>query len=203
MTDARYPERWLHDRRVTRLSDRAHRAYVVTLAYAVANRTDGVFVHADFADLPAYVAQEVEALLEAGLWELLEDGTGFRAVDYPDTQSSRAELDAADGARVAAREKKARQRAQAKAAPPDPEPVPTTAAPGTVPGDVPGDHTGQARTGQARTGSGTRATTKQDEDTWPPVAVPGLRALPDPRTTTDCHGCGWEHGHGAGCRYAS
>lgn len=199
MTDARYPERWLHDRRVTRLSDRAHRAYVVTLAYAVANRTDGMFTVEDLADLPRYVEQEVPALIEAGLWLPIEDGTGFRAVDYFDTQTSRAELEALDRGRLAAREKKARQRATAKVAPTDPEP-----ASAAVPGDVPGDQTGQARTGQARTGSTTGPATEQEQTTWPDVAVPGsggrsARAVP----ASDCHGCGWAESHGAGCRFAA
>ena len=146
MTDARYPERWLHDRRITRLSDRAHRAYVVTLAYAVANRTDGRFAVRDLQDLPSYVQAEAPALVEAGLWEPTGDGTGFVAVDFLDTQSSCAELEGLDKSRLAAREKKARQRAKGKSDDPTSEPEPA------VPGDVPGDHTGQARPGQARQG---------------------------------------------------
>jgi hypothetical protein len=106
MTDARYPERWLHDRRITRLTDRAHRAFVVTLAYGVANRTDGVLLLADLRDLPRYVEDEVPLLVEAGLMEPLVDGTGFSVVDFMETQSSRAELEAVDAARVAAREKR-------------------------------------------------------------------------------------------------
>ena len=146
MTDARYPERWLHDRRITRLSDRAHRAYVVTLVYAVANRTDGRFAVEDLEDLPAYVQAEATALVEAGLWEPNGDGTGFVAVDFLDTQSSCAELEGLDKSRLVAREKKARQRAKGKSEDPTSEPEPA------VPGDVPGDHTGQDRLGQDRQG---------------------------------------------------
>lgn len=175
MTDARYPERWLHDRRITRLPDRAHRAYVVTLAYGIANRTDGALSLADLRDLPRYVEEQVPTLVEAGLVEPLADGTGFHVVDFMETQSSRAELEAADAARVAAREKKAAQRAAAKAKPPPP--------PTAVPRDVPGDHTGQARTGQAQA-SKNGSTTKAEPEAqsgWPPVAVPGASACD----------CGW------------
>lgn len=175
MTDARYPERWLHDRRITRLSDRAHRAFVVTLAYGVANRTDGVVLLADLRDLPRYVEAEVQVLVEAGLMEPLADGTGFHVLEFMDTQSSRAELEAVDAARVAARKKKAAQRAASKQQPPSPS---------AVPGDVPGDHTGQARLGQDRPGSMNGTTTEVQPEAqagWPPVAVPGA---------SDCD-CGW------------
>ncbi len=83
MTDARYPERWLHDRRITRLPDKARRAYVVTLVYAVANRTDGVLHAEDLADLPSYVEAQVPTLVAAGLWEPLSEGTGFRVRRLP------------------------------------------------------------------------------------------------------------------------
>lgn len=175
VTDARYPERWLHDRRITRLSDRAHRAFIVTITYAVSNRTDGVVLIADLRDLPRYVEDEVPQLIEAGLMEPLADGNGYVVVEFMDTQSSRAELEAADAARVAAREKKAAQRAAAKQ-----KPTP----PSAVPGDVPGDHTGKARQGQARRSRTETATEVQPEaqDARPPVRRLGVPACD----------CGWK-----------
>lgn len=176
MTDARYPERWMHDRRITRLSDRAHRAYVVSLAYGVANRTDGVVHLADLRDLPRYVEDEVPRLTEAGLWEPLDDGTGYRVLDFLETQSSRAELEAADAARIAARKKKAKQRAAAKGG--------TCPA---VPGDVSGDSTGQAsaRPGQALVEEPPTQAVPDSTTPWPPVATPG------PLPVADCD-CGWQ-----------
>jgi hypothetical protein len=41
VTDARFPERWLNNRRVLRLSDRAFRLFVISLTWSVSNRTDG------------------------------------------------------------------------------------------------------------------------------------------------------------------
>ncbi len=188
MTDARYPERWLHDRRITRLSDRAHRAFVVLLAYGVANRTDGVVLLADLRDLPRYVEDEVPQLIGAGLMEPLADGTGYVVVEFVDTQSSRAELEAADAARVAARKKKAGQRAAAKerqpASPAVPGDVAAKPAACAVPGDVPGDHTGKARQGKARQGSRNGTTTEVQPEAqagWPPVPRLGV---------PDCT-CGW------------
>ena len=171
MTDARYPERWLLDRRVTRLSDRAHRAFVVTLAYGVANRTDGVLLAADLRDLPRYVEEEVPALVEAGLVEALPDGTGFVVAVFLETQTTRAELQAGDAARVMAREKKARQRAAARG---------ESAVPKDVPEDRPG---GQHRLGQDRPGQAlvTGETDQQapSPSPWPPVTVPGRLQVVD------------------------
>ena len=69
MTDARFPERWLNDRRIVHLSDRAFRTFVLTLAWAAANRTDG---RLDLDDL-AFVRGADEAcaveLMTADLWE--------------------------------------------------------------------------------------------------------------------------------------
>jgi hypothetical protein len=38
MTDARFPERWLQDRRVLRLSDVGFRLFTLSLAWSVSNR---------------------------------------------------------------------------------------------------------------------------------------------------------------------
>ena len=42
MTDARLPEPWLSDRRLSRLSDAHYRSYIQALLFSVSNRTDGV-----------------------------------------------------------------------------------------------------------------------------------------------------------------
>jgi hypothetical protein len=41
VTGACFPERWLNDRRVLRLSDPAFRLFVTSLTWSVSTRTDG------------------------------------------------------------------------------------------------------------------------------------------------------------------
>jgi hypothetical protein len=122
MTDARFPERWLHDRRILRLPDKAFRQFVTSLAWSVANRTEGVIERAE--TLPVFDAGSADALVKARLWE--EYAQGWVITVFEDTQSTRAELEAAAAARRRARDKKRRQRARRA----------------DVPGDVPGDSTG-------------------------------------------------------------
>jgi hypothetical protein len=141
MTDARFPERWLTDRRLQRLSDSYFRSFITALAWSVTNRTDGVIVPEDLGLIPNFAAGAVKAFVAAGVWTPREKG--WLIVDYAVTQTSREQLDAAEVARASAREKKARQRAAKRAAPQDVPPV--------VPGDVPGDNTGQDRQGEAPT----------------------------------------------------
>jgi hypothetical protein len=138
VTDARFPERWLNDRRLARLADDAFRLHVTGLAWSAANRTDGVLWDDDLGLLSRANPLCAPDLARAGLWER-RDGY-WLIVDYEETQTTRAELEAAALARRKARDKKRRQRAAAAA----------------VPGDVPRDitRTGQARTGQAHQGDG-------------------------------------------------
>ena len=138
MTDARFPERWLNNRRIMGLDGDAFKLWIVALAWCAANRTDGVLTDDDLGQLPHSVdITRMEALWGADLMERDREAGRWVVIDYADTQLTRAELEALDEKRVKARVKKARQRAAA----------------GTVPGDVPGDCTGQDRTGQDRTTS--------------------------------------------------
>lgn len=59
MTDARFPERWLNDRRVMRLSPDAFRTFVIALTWSVANRTDGVITDDDMPFLPGVSPRDV------------------------------------------------------------------------------------------------------------------------------------------------
>lgn len=149
VTDARYPDRWLNDRRIRRLSDRAHRVFVTTLVWSVSNRTDGRIETEDLDELPTVPDRMVrDELVKSGLWR--RDGADLVIAGFDETQTTAAELDRLARARAAARQKKARQRAG-------------------VPGDVPGDDTGQARQGQARTG--------EDPDDMPSEQTSRLDAL--------------------------
>jgi hypothetical protein len=111
MTDARYPDRWLNDRRIVRLSDRAHRMLVTSLTWSVSNRTDGLIAHDDLPLLPCGDGDVAGDLVKAGLWEVTPEG--WRIIDFDETQTTRQELAAADAARRKARDKKRRQRASA------------------------------------------------------------------------------------------
>jgi hypothetical protein len=147
MTDARFPDRWLSDRRLQRLTDGHFRAFITSLAWSVSNRTDGVIEPEDLALIPNFAVGAPQALVSAGLWSPLENG--WRITEYAVTQTSRDQLTALENLRVREREKKARQRAAKKSA------TSTDAVvPGTVPRDVPPDNTGQARPGKDRPGEG-------------------------------------------------
>lgn len=123
MTDARYPERWLSDRRILRLSDAAHRLFVTALVWSVSNRTDGLLTSEDL-DLMLVVRPatpgEAAELVDAGLWEYADNG--WRMVDYLNTQTDRDTLDALEVRRRSDRDRQAarrRQRASVPESPPE------------------------------------------------------------------------------------
>jgi hypothetical protein len=136
MTDARFPERWLNDRRVLRLPDDAFRLFVLSLAWSVANQTDGRIYDDDLALIPASPAGSGQ-LAKSGLWERVADY--WLITVFEETQTTRADLEHLAVQRRKARDRKRRERAR-------------RARPVTqdVTRDVPEDST---RTGQARTGA--------------------------------------------------
>ncbi len=184
MTDARYPERWLNDRRFLHLPDDVFRTFVVALTMCVSNRAEGHVSPDDLHHLRRPL-EHGSTLVIAGLWDVEPDGTGWQIVDYVGTQTTRAELEAADAARKRERERKAEQRRR-KA---EEERAGRPAVPrdnGSVPGDVPRDSTGvpEDYTGKARASASARpsaldGTSYQVEDPdciWPDAAVPGRGA---------------------------
>jgi hypothetical protein len=144
MTDARFPERWLNDRRILRLPDDAFRLFVTSLAWSVANRTDGRIYDDDLGLVPASPGGSGQ-LAKAGLWERVADC--WQITVFEETQTSRNQLAAAANARRADREKHRRQRAHKAGNHAFCGNRPCTRVPGDSPGEVPGDNT---RTGQAR-----------------------------------------------------
>jgi len=171
MTDARFPERYLSDRRVRRLGPVEAAGWAFATIWSVSNRTDGAIAVDDLPLIPL-MAPAIAAKLEAsGLWVKAHDG--WQIVDFERDQTSRSDLEVLERARKADRDKKARQRAQKKE------------SPGPSPGHVPGtaqDRTGQA--GQDRPGQAEVLTAVPDEKpvnavaTWPVVQIP---VAPDPR----------------------
>lgn len=145
MTDARFPERWLNDRRIMRLSPRDFRSYVLALTYAVANRTDGRLDLADLEACPGFNLDSIAPLVSAGLWLELDAGV-WAIVGFVETQTTRAQLDALALAREKDKQRKAAERARRAL-----ESKPAASEP--VRSDVRRDVTEESsRTGQDRTG---------------------------------------------------
>jgi hypothetical protein len=138
MTDARFPERWLIDRRLLGLSDAAFRAFVVSLAWSVGNRTEGVLDGEDLRLIPDVDSDRVAELVAAGLWVAEREHWQIR--DFDATQTGRGELERLESLRKKQTEKKRRQRSRGTSR--------GTPSRVTVPGD--GTRTGQARPGQAQ-----------------------------------------------------
>lgn len=152
MTDARYPEAWLNDRRIVRLSDAAHRLFVTANVWAASNRTDGFIEAADLALIHGVDARHHTELVSAGLWT--EVPGGWQIVDFHKTQTTKAQLDGLDHKRHQDRERKARERAR-KRGEPEPQP-PQDEDVSRVTSGVTSDVTqrqGKDRQGQASTGS--------------------------------------------------
>jgi hypothetical protein len=135
MTDARFPERWLNDRRVLRLPDDAFRLFALGLMWAVANRTDGVLYDDDLTMIPGVDPGQAPRIAKDGLW--VREADRWCIADFDATQTSAAKLEAAATARRASdRARQARHRDKSRDS--------------HVPN--PRDNT---RTGQARLGSST------------------------------------------------
>jgi hypothetical protein len=109
MTDARYPDRWLNDKRVTRLTDRAYRAFVCALAWSVSNETDGIIEPADLPMIPGFAACCEDELVASGLWA--ESECRWVITVFEDTQTSAAEHQALRTARAKNKARQARWRA--------------------------------------------------------------------------------------------
>lgn len=140
MTDARFPDRWLTDRRVVRLPDAAFRLFVMALAWSASNRTDGRLDSGDLDLVPCPADEALcRVLVEAELW--IREGDGYLIADYSTTQTTAAQMAAIDRKRAVDRERQARYRA--------------TSANTDVTRDITRDvgAISKARQGKARTGS--------------------------------------------------
>ncbi|WP_143331591.1 hypothetical protein [Clavibacter michiganensis] len=171
MVDARFPERYLSDRRIARLTADEFRSYFMATLWGVSNRTDGRVEHADVALIPHF-RDAADRLVELGLWQVAPDGTGWIIDDFKELQTSAEQLEAAAKARKADADKKKRQRSHAKGehafcgdeCDGSSSSVPRFPA---VPGDVPGDGPGDLSRGQDRRGQD-----RQGQKGWPTAAIP-------------------------------
>jgi hypothetical protein len=139
MTDARLPERWLHDRRIQHLPCPEYKAFFNALMWSVSNRTDGVITPDDLSLIPACSADMLDDLVTAGVCGAFDGG--WFIGDFAETQTSSAELAALSKARIAQRQRQARYRAKLAGQ-----------RGGDVTGDVTGDAVTSTVTTQDRTG---------------------------------------------------
>ena len=146
--DARFPERWLNDRRVVRLSDAGFRLLVTSLAWSVANRTDGRLDKDDLDLLHGVDARHVDELVTAGLMTETSAGSWCSTV-YMDTQTSKAQLDGLEYKREQDRQRQANKRARDRGLV-EPYPDESRDSPRDVTTDI--DRDTKARTGQDRRG---------------------------------------------------
>jgi hypothetical protein len=140
VTDARFPERWLSDKRLMRLSPEHFRAFMTSLAWSVSNRTDGVIEPEDLALIPHFATGAAQAFVDAGLWGAREHGWYING--FETTQTTREQLAHLEEARAKGRERQARHRAAKRAD--------DTAVTRDVQRDVTVNDIGQDRTGQDR-----------------------------------------------------
>jgi hypothetical protein len=109
MTDARFPERWLNDRRIQQLPHETFFAFANALMWSVSNRTDGVIKFADLELVPRCKGAHADELVRVGLWRRRE--YGWLITVYKTTQRSRKQLESDDKYRERERERVARLRA--------------------------------------------------------------------------------------------
>lgn len=104
--DARFPERWLHDRRLARATHSQFRLFVNANAWAVSNRTDGLIPREELSLIPGANMADASALVALGLWASVPDG--WMIEGFLDVQSSKSQLEGLDLKRLQDRQ---RQRA--------------------------------------------------------------------------------------------
>lgn len=110
--DARFPTRYLNDRRVLKLSAEQFRAWAMATAWSVTNATDGAIEKDDLPLIPPFTttAADAAALVEAGLWKAT--GKGWLILEFASTQTSSAEMARIERRRLADREYRAQKRAE-------------------------------------------------------------------------------------------
>ncbi len=165
MTDARFPDRWLLDRRVMGLSPEAFKCFVAAMAWSVSNRTDGLIAPPDLVYVHCCPDVVTGELVTVGLWKPVPGG--WLIVDFAATQSTKAQIESAEHARIEARaadaDRKRKRRQQMKSG-------------GTSAADTQ-DRQGQDRPGAVDGGtthlSAVTSQVSAPSSSWPPVNVPG------------------------------
>lgn len=139
MTDARFPDRWLNDARLRRLTDRAYRTYANTLLWAVSNRTDGIVRREDVGLVPDAYIEDTDDFVKHNLWQVRQDGA-WLIKDFAATQTSRSQLEGFELKKRQEADRSKRYRDRKKDNP---------ASRDSSRDDLGQDRLGKARTGQA------------------------------------------------------
>ncbi|MCW6008704.1 hypothetical protein K1W54_29780 [Micromonospora sp. CPCC 205371] len=176
VVDVRFPAPWIFEKRFKGLSGDATKLFLFGYGYSVFNELEGRIPDDDLPDIPGVNLACVQELERAGLWT--RDGSGWLLARYSETQSTLAELAAAARARIAARDRKARQRVREK---------------GEDDAGLMSRVTPQERRGKDRTGveGGTPNTQQQADEGWPDVAPVGAGSgfsSPNVKDTSDWPG---------------
>jgi hypothetical protein len=147
------------DRRFLKASPDALLLYQFAMWYAVANRTDGLIEDDDLPLLARGDARYAPELEKVGLWR--REAAGWLIVDYADTQTPKAQLEALDVRRRSDRERSQRYRDNRKGS--------------KESRDASRDDKGQDRQGQARKGFdvGSDVNKPVADDDWPEPAPLG------------------------------
>ncbi|PVZ56690.1 hypothetical protein [Arthrobacter sp. H-02-3] len=90
--DARYPTKYLNDRRILNLSHEAHVLMMQATAFSVTNMTDGFLNTDDLALIPRARIEAANELVQAGLWEVTK--AGWFMPEFPKHQTSKDQLEA-------------------------------------------------------------------------------------------------------------
>lgn len=96
--DARFPERWLNDRRLARATDAQFRLFTNANAWAVSNRTDGLIPSAELSLIPRAITADAAGLVSLGLWAVVP--AGWMIEGFLDVQTSKSQLDGLDKVRA-------------------------------------------------------------------------------------------------------
>lgn len=160
MTDARFPERWLNDRRVIRLTDGAFRLFVVSLTWSVSNRTDGAIESADLSLMLGADRRNAGELLKAGLWTSDTERGVWTIADFVATQTTADQLVVLENARARERRKKARRRGRDN----DDDDEPPGLSPGMPSPGLTQDRPGQDRPRRQGQGEGDHSGTGDEHD---------------------------------------
>lgn len=179
MTDARFPERWLNDRRIIRLSNSAFRTFVLGMTWAVANRTDGYIARDDLDFIHGANPDDADELVKAGLWEWADD-SGYWIEGFTKVQTSAAQLDGLEMKKQQDARRAKKYRDKKKDSPPDPNPPSSR--------DSSRDDIGQARTGQDRQDR-TGAFDEEEVVTQERHVTPSTTSLPP----EPCFSCGGDN----------
>jgi hypothetical protein len=181
--DARVPERYLVNRRVMQLAPMHFRSFILATLWSVSNRTEGRVGREDVEFIPGFSPASPPVLVAAELWADLEDY--WLIVEFAATQTSKAQLEAAENKRRQDRERQARHRSKGVQFEPTDPPGRDVTRDNRR--DVTEDDKGKASARQGEdkyyesppAADSLMESAGQVAASWPPVAAPGSGGVSD------------------------